>query len=56
MKLKTVKEGGSWFVVSTIYEPPMFRSVGSGVKWCEPHPTRAAARAAIKRLYEEWKQ
>ena len=54
MRLKVIKEGGDWFVVSSIYEPPSFGKVGSGVIWATPHRTRQKAREArdaIKRSF-----
>lgn len=57
MKLKTVKKGGAWYVVSTIYEPPRAGSVGSGVMWCKPYATREEARLALARIKAQrgWK-
>jgi len=51
VKLKVIKEGKAWFVVSTIYEPPSLGRVGSGVIWATPHRTRQLAREA-KRVIE----
>jgi len=46
MKLKVIREGKQWFVVSAIYEPPSPGRVGSGILWATPHATRQQARAA----------
>lgn len=56
LKVKPYRDGKSWFMVSTIYEPPRYRSVGSGIIWTKPFTTREKCREAIRVFYRTGRQ
>ncbi len=55
VSLKTIREDGKWYVVSSIYKPARAGHIGSGIIWATPYHTREKARIAMRKIKQRMK-